>query len=93
MRRKWRAHHENVVLYQDDSIYETPVLNKQHSGLSTARKRTGLFLIILLLGNAQLLLSDADTIKELTDILVTNQHAQMDLRSYKSPQHPRANQK
>ena len=69
------------MICHDDSIYETPVFNKQHSGLSTARKRTGLFLIFLLLGNAQLLLRDVDTIKELTDILVTNQHAQMDLRS------------
>ena len=31
MRIKWRANHENVVLFQDDSIYETPVSNKQRT--------------------------------------------------------------
>ena len=49
-----------------------------------SQELVSLFLVLLLLSDAQFLLRHVDTIKELTDILIADQHAEVDLRGYSS---------
>ena len=49
-----------------------------------SQELVSLFLVLLLLSDAQFLLRHVDTIKELTDILIADQHAEVNLRGYPS---------
>ena len=58
------------------------LLEQTYKQLHPAQRKITLIFIFLLFSNTKFLIRNIDTIKELTDILVTNKNRLIDLSSY-----------